>query len=243
ATVTITVNPVNDPPSFSCGPTVTADSSAGAASFAGWATGISAGPANESAQTLTFEVTGNTNPGLFSVQPAVSSNGTLTFTPVAGPTGSANVTIRLRDNGGTANGGNDLSASCSFTINVDASPAVSSTTPANGATGVAANADVTVNFSESVNASGASFTISCATSGAHTFTTSASPSTAFTLNPNTDFTQGELCTVTVLAAGVTDVDAFDPPDNMAANYVFTFTVDQAPSVSSTTPANGATNVG
>src|SRR6185436_12091074 len=107
----------------------------------------------------------------------------------------------------------------------------------------AANTNVVINFSESVNAGGASFTVSCATSGAHTFTTSASPSPSFTLNPNTDFTSGEFCTVTVLAAGITDADAFDPPDNMAADYVFTFTVDQPPSVSSTTPFNGATDIG
>src|SRR5204863_9234799 len=91
------------------------------------------------------------------------------------------------------------------------------------------------------NASGSSFTISCASSGSHTFTTSASPSTTFTLNPNVDFTFGELCTVTVVAAQVTDTDAFDPPDNMPANYVFTFTVDAAPTVTTTTPTNAATN--
>src|SRR5436190_98719 len=128
-----------------------------------------------------------------------------------------------------------------FSFGVDAAPAVTTTTPTNGAPQVAANTNVTINFSESVNASGSSFTISCATSGSHTFTTSASPSTTFTLNPNVDFTFGELCTVTVVAAQVTDTDAFDPPDNMPADYVFSFTVDAAPTVTATTPTNGATN--
>ncbi|MBL8244599.1 MAG: hypothetical protein JNL89_10425 [Rhodanobacteraceae bacterium] len=32
-----------------------------------------------------------------------------------------------------------------------------------------------------------------------------------------------MCVVTVLAAGIDDVDAVDPPDNLAANYVFSFT--------------------
>jgi len=70
------------------------------------------------------------------------------------------------------------------------------------------------------------------------------PST-FTINPNSDFTAGEACTATVFAAQVTDQDAVDPPDNMAANFVFSFTVagaDTAPSVSSTTPTNGASGV-
>ena len=52
--------------------------------------------------------------------------------------------------------------------------------------------------------------------------------TAFTLDPDTNFAAGELCTVTVLAANVTDQDASDPPDTLAADRVFTFTtVDTA----------------
>jgi hypothetical protein len=47
--------------------------------------------------------------------------------------------------------------------------------------------------------------------------------TTFTLNPGTDFANSEVCTVTVYAADVTDQDSNDPPDNMAANKVFSFT--------------------
>src|SRR5438552_14815676 len=49
-----------------------------AQTVANWATNISAGPANESGQTLTFQVTGNTNASLFTAGPAISSSGTLT---------------------------------------------------------------------------------------------------------------------------------------------------------------------
>jgi methionine-rich copper-binding protein CopC len=136
-----------------------------------------------------------------------------------------------------------MAADYVFSFGIDAAPTVTSTTPTNGAPQVAADTNVTINFSESVNAGGASFDITCATSGTHTFTTSASPSATFTLNPNADFTQGETCTVTVFATGVTDADAFDPPDNMAADYVFTFTIDEAPAVLSTNPTNGATDIG
>ncbi|PYQ26462.1 MAG: hypothetical protein DMF56_24600, partial [Acidobacteria bacterium] len=128
-----------------------------------------------------------------------------------------------------------------FTFSIDAAPSVTSTTPVDLATQQANNTNVTVTFSEPVNATGASFTISCATSGAHAFALSGGPTT-WTLDPNTDFTNGENCTVTVLAAQVTDTDANDPPDNMAANYVFTFTVDTPPSVTTTVPVNGATGV-
>jgi hypothetical protein len=104
ATVSIVVVPVNDPPSFSRGPDVTVAEDAGARTLANWATGISPGPPNESAQTVEFMVSNN-NPSLFSVAPAISPAGTLTFTPAADATGSALVTVLLHDSGGTANDG------------------------------------------------------------------------------------------------------------------------------------------
>jgi len=115
ATVTVTINPVNDKPSFTKGANQSVTSFA-PQSIVGWATGISPGPANESAQTLTFNITGNTNPGLFSVQPAVSSTGILTYTPAAG--GLATITLTLSDSGGTANGGVNTSDAVTFTITV-----------------------------------------------------------------------------------------------------------------------------
>jgi uncharacterized protein len=127
---------------------------------------------------------------------------------------------------------------------VDTAPFVTSTTPANAATGVTANANITVNFSEPVTTAASWFTIACAASGSHDATSGAGL-TSFTIDPTTDFTPGESCTVTILAAGVTDNDGIAPA-NMAADYVFPFTVasaeDAAPSVVSTTPAADATNV-
>ena len=43
----------------------------------------------------------NDNPALFSTQPAVASNGTLTYDPAPNAIGAANVTVTLGDNGGT----------------------------------------------------------------------------------------------------------------------------------------------
>jgi len=117
-TFTITVNSVNDVPSFIKGANQTANNNAGAQTVPNWATAISAGPANESGQTLTFQVTSNTNPSLFSVLPAIGSNGTLTYTPAANTGGTATITINLRDNGGTANGGVDTSPSQTFNLTV-----------------------------------------------------------------------------------------------------------------------------
>jgi VCBS repeat-containing protein len=119
ATVTITVGAVNDAPVFSKGADQTANEDAGPRWITAWATGISAGPANESDQTLYFAVTNNAN-GLFSAQPAIAANGTLSYTPAANANGSATVTVQLRDGGGTANGGVDTSAAQTFTITVAA---------------------------------------------------------------------------------------------------------------------------
>ncbi|MDO8392323.1 MAG: Ig-like domain-containing protein, partial [Actinomycetota bacterium] len=58
ATVSVTVACVNDVPSFTKGADESVLEDAGAQTVSGWATGVSAGAANESAQTLTFEVTG-----------------------------------------------------------------------------------------------------------------------------------------------------------------------------------------
>jgi len=90
---TVNVTPVNDAPSFAKGADVVAWDNGGAVTVAGWATGISAGPGDESGQGLEFLVS-TTNGGLFAVAPAVAANGTLTFTPAEGPGGMATVTVR-----------------------------------------------------------------------------------------------------------------------------------------------------
>jgi hypothetical protein len=118
ATVSVTVNAVNDAPSFTKGADQTVLEDAGAQSVANWATNISAGPSNESGQTVSFEITNNTNTALFSTQPAVSPTGTLTYAPAANAFGTATITLRIKDNGGTANGGVDVSATQTFVINV-----------------------------------------------------------------------------------------------------------------------------
>jgi hypothetical protein len=120
---TISITPVNDAPSFVAGADKTVLDNDGAQSISGWATQIGAGPPNESGQSLTFQVTDDTDPSLFSVAPAVDpATGTLTFTPASGAHGTATITLVLHDDGGTANGGSDTSASQSFKITVIGDP-------------------------------------------------------------------------------------------------------------------------
>ena len=117
-TFSITVNPVNDVPSFVKGANQTVNEDAGAQSVSGWATSISKGPANESGQAVDFIVS-NDNTPLFSVQPAIAANGTLTYTPAPNASGAATVTVQIHDDGGTNNGGVNTSAAQTFTITVD----------------------------------------------------------------------------------------------------------------------------
>jgi predicted extracellular nuclease len=105
----------------------------------------------------------------------------------------------------------------------DTAPTVSSTSPDDGAEDVPAGASIDVTFNEAVAAPAAAFDLTCSTSGAHTFALSGGPTT-FTLDPDTDFTDLEHCTVTVDGAAVSDTDGMDPPDAMEENAVFTFQV-------------------
>lgn len=108
----------------------------------------------------------------------------------------------------------------------DAAPSVVSTSPTNGATSVPANANLSVTFSEPVNFTTSSFTLVCTVSGPKTAAMSGGP-TIFAINPDADFVPGEACTFTILAAGVTDTDANDPPNTMVADFVVGFTAFDA----------------
>ena len=116
-TFKITVSGVNDEPSFTKGNSQTLNEDSGAQSVSNWAAAISKGPGDESGQSLSFRVT-NSNNALFSVQPAVSDTGTLTFTSAPNKYGSATVDVSLSDNGGVENGGDDTSPVQTFTITV-----------------------------------------------------------------------------------------------------------------------------
>ena len=94
-TFTITVTPVNDVPSFAIGLNQAVNEDAGPQTVLKSATGLSAGPANESTQTLSF-IVGNSNRALFTPagQPAVDANGTLTFTTAPDANGSVKVAVQ-----------------------------------------------------------------------------------------------------------------------------------------------------
>ena len=119
-----------------------------------------------------------------------------------------------------------IDPSCSFTVSgggTDDAPYVSSTTPTDAAFAVAVNANIDITFSEAVTAGTGWYDILCDQSGAHTAAVTDNDPT-FTLNPDTDFALGDVCTVSIEADFVTDDDTDDPPDNMLADYSFDFYV-------------------
>ena len=126
----------------------------------------------------------------------------------------------------------------------DLPPTVLSTTPANNAVDVPLASTLSVSFSEAVTLTAPWYSISCAASGSHTASQAGGPTT-YTLTPSPGFASNEVCTWTILAAGVVDQDG--TPDAMAADSVVTFTTFDPgsvppPSVISTQPADGASNV-
>jgi hypothetical protein len=113
----------NVSPSFVKGANQVICENAGIQTVDSWATSISKGAAGESSQTLTFTVT-NSNNSLFSMQPAIDVTGNLTYTPATDVNGEATVSVVLRDDGGTANGGDDTYDTQTFTITVDDNPVI-----------------------------------------------------------------------------------------------------------------------
>ena len=112
-------------------------------------------------------------------------------------------------------------------VYIETAPSVVSTNPVNGGNHPN-DENITITFSEPVTVTDPWFSIVCTNSGVHSaVVTDADP--IYSLNPDVDFTIGESCTVTILAANVVDDDVDDAIyDEMLADYVFTFTAITPP---------------
>ncbi len=120
-TDTINVVHVNQAPSFELtSSTIKVTANSGTDTVASFATHINQGP-GDTGQTLNFIVVNNNN-SLFSTQPTIDSSGNLTFALAAFKSGTATVSVQLMDNGGTANGGVNVSTIETFTIVVAPPP-------------------------------------------------------------------------------------------------------------------------
>ncbi|MGL4233636.1 MAG: Ig-like domain-containing protein, partial [Casimicrobium sp.] len=170
---------------------------------------------------------------------------TFTFTPNTSLPASTTCNARVVAANVTESAATALPMAADFTwsfatgVAADSAPSVTSTTPANAATGVAPAATITVNFSEPVDVSSGGITLECPAATPIAFTgLPATNATSLVLTPTAPLPLNTTCTVSVLAANVTDVDANDPPDNLAANYVFSFTTS-APTPINQIQGNGS----
>lgn len=119
--LSVTVIALNDQPSFDNeGDIVAPPGSSGTRNVSAWASNFTFGPPNESDQTVdTFIVnvtsdTGNILNGVPTVDPAT---GDLSYVLSGASAGSANLTVQMRDSGGTTNPGDvDLSQQAVFSI-------------------------------------------------------------------------------------------------------------------------------
>jgi ELWxxDGT repeat protein len=120
-TASLTVKAVNDAPSFVAGADRFVTDISGSRQITHWASNVSAGPPNEAGQTLTFTATAD-HPELLAVQPKITVTadgyGTLTYTLKPNMVGVVTVTVVLKDDGGTADGGFDQSPPQTFKINI-----------------------------------------------------------------------------------------------------------------------------
>ena len=116
-TFTINVAPVNDAPSFGKG----ARSNAGRErrSRRTCSVGLLPFRLDHRMKAVRPSISSSTTTtSLFTVEPSIASNGTLTYTLAPNTIGAATVTVQIHDDGGTSNGGVDTSVAQTFTINV-----------------------------------------------------------------------------------------------------------------------------
>jgi endonuclease I len=105
---------------------------------------------------------------------------------------------------GACNGGQTFGGGSS-----NAAPSVTATTPAQGASNFPAAGDLAVTFSEAVTLASGAFGLSCSQSGTVALSYPSSGS-QFALSTNTALAAGESCSLSLLAARVSDADGAHP---------------------------------
>ncbi|MBA3958040.1 MAG: tandem-95 repeat protein, partial [Parachlamydiaceae bacterium] len=123
-TMTITVNPVNDAPTFTAaGNIVNVETpNPQVTTVNNWASNISPGPGpTEASQVVDFIVINNTRPDMIS-SISINAAGQLNYTINPWTFGTATISIAAHDNGGMSNGDSDTSGIYTFNIQVKEVP-------------------------------------------------------------------------------------------------------------------------
>lgn len=150
--------------------------------------------------------------------------------------GGNNTTAMLRKNGGftdtNVNGADFVTGAPNprrTTPIVEIGPYVLSTDPRNNAGFAPRDANISVTFTEPVDAAGNWYDIVCVTTGSHNDATVAvvPGNRTWVIVPNVNFLAGEQCTLTVFKNNITDQDLDDSgvnTDTLTANYTWTFSI-------------------
>ena len=169
---------------------------------------------------------------------------TATFTPSVNLDYNTTYTARVTTKAQAANYAGttlDNDYTWNFTTTEDADPpTVSSTNPANGAAGVALNSAITATFSEAMQSSTINTDTFTVSNGSNTVSGTISYNdTTATFTPSVSLSNS-----TTYTAKITTEVRDSGGNTMASDYTWSFTtVDTTvPTVSSTSPANGATGV-
>ena len=193
--------------------------------------------------TFTVSVAGVGGAAVSGTVTYAAASNTATFTPTSNLLGSTAYTATV--NTAAQNpAGNSLAASSVWAFTTAAVPTVLSTTPANGAINVPVTQKITATFSLPMNAAtvtaSGTFTVAVAGPGGAavpgTVTYVAGTNTA-TFSPTSNLLASTAYTATINTAAQSV-----PGNSLAANSVWSFTTAAIPTVISTSPANGATNV-
>jgi hypothetical protein len=119
-TIKLNITPVNDIPTVMVGENITVVAGSGKQTINTYAS-FNPGADNESNQTaLKYSISSNSNPDLFK-QIDIDAKGNLVFTPVASVVSPTTVTlgVKVQDNGGTVDNGQDTSEEKTFTITIN----------------------------------------------------------------------------------------------------------------------------
>lgn len=162
---------------------------------------------------------------------------TATFTPAsllaANTVYTGTVSAGVKDPAGNA-----MVADYVWSFNTGAVPIVVSTDPANGASNVAISKIITATFSTTMNPATINATTYVLRQG-----TTVVPGTVTYSGMTATFTPASPLAVSTVYTGTITTGATDVAGNaLAANYTWTFATGALPTVISTDPANGATNV-
>lgn len=117
--VSVIVKPVNDPPTIQLRGNQIATLGSNLRRVANFASAFAGGGGNdELSQSIAEYLVSNDRTDLFLVQPAIDNDGNLRFQAGLTRTGIATLSVQVRDNGGTAFGGNDRSVVQTFQITI-----------------------------------------------------------------------------------------------------------------------------